>query len=119
MFDHYNVFDIAEQQRAVQESLTRQLDCEFIPDENEEQDGPDEYEEQSSDEEKDVLDIMKEIHHGTRRSARTRKQPDTLYGYMSVDPTKLNVVPYDDDSSSTFSSTSSSSSSSKRQKTTE
>ena len=41
---------------------------------------PDSDNENSSDEEKDVLDVMKARRHGTRQSKRKRKQPELL-GY--------------------------------------
>jgi hypothetical protein len=113
VFAHFDVFDVNKQAQAVEEQLDNVLDCEFIPKEDESTtDQVDEFDEFSDDEGKDTLDIMKEIHHGSRRTGRTRTAPQTLYGYMSVDPTKLHIVPFDDNNNSSFSSSSSSSSSS-------
>jgi hypothetical protein len=107
VFAHFDVFDVSKQAQAVGEQLDNLLDCEFIPKEDESTtDQVDEYDEYSDDEGKDSLDIMKEIHHGTRRTARTRNGPQTLYGYMSVDPTKLHIVPFDDNNNNYSSSSS-------------
>ena len=77
---------------------------EQVEDEDHHDAGAAQWDECSSDEEKDELDVMKEIRHGTRRSRRDKKQPEKLHGYMSIDTSLLSLPPFKSSSSSSSSS---------------
>lgn len=89
-----NPFDIDVQLNAVKDAVEQTLNIDYYFPDAKEKEPEDTWDEQSSDEEKDELDIMKEIHHGTRRSTRKRKQPQTLHEHMRVDPTALVITPF-------------------------
>ena len=82
----------------MQEIIKNKFSLETMYDKEEIGPGPEseDWDEADSDEEKDELDIMQEIHIGTRRSTRPTKQPETLHAYMRVDPTALQIKPMKD-----------------------
>jgi len=90
LFFLMNVFDQQQQTAALQEVVQNalQLEMHFAGTDEQEQDEDDKWDEADSDEEKDELDLMKEIHIGTRRSSRNNigKPPQTLHAYMRLDP---------------------------------
>ena len=73
----------------IEEDFGKQLEDE------DEQEKETRWDEQSSDEEKDVLDIMREIHHGTRRSTRVRKERDFLHAHMLIPSNQIHIEPFE------------------------
>jgi hypothetical protein len=83
----FNVFDLERRQLIVEQAARGEFEAVFVPKKKKELDMDDELEEpadssdEESDDERDVLDVMKERQYGTRRSTRKRGQT-AVSGYM-------------------------------------
>lgn len=76
----FNVLDPVKRQQVVEEVALNKIDGSLVP-EGEEAGDAGSDSEHESDDEKDVLDVMKQRQFGERKSDRKRKQPK-LSGYF-------------------------------------
>lgn len=86
VFRFADPFSLAEQVRAMHQFKNGNIN---EPDEAESSDEEGQWSDEETDEEKDELDVMKEIHHGTRRSTRSTKNKQPARLHMGVDPTAI------------------------------